>query len=210
MVNNYFRDCKLNWQQCWQNKSFRIKLFIGFIFITAILLCFPFFFQYIEQREGVVISDAILNAVPSLDVSVPIFMLIWSCAFLMLLAVIKNPEILLTFLIAYIILCILRIISIVSFPLQAPPELVPLIDPLSNHFYGVPFITKDLFFSGHASTLFLMYLCQRNKVAKYYILLSSLSVAVLVLVQHIHYTIDVIFAFPFAFLCYRFAKYLMY
>jgi hypothetical protein len=98
-------------------------------------------------------------------------------------------------------------VTIYLFPLETPPGIITLIDPLSNHFYGVPFITKDLFFSGHVSTLFLMFLCQKNKYFKFYTLISCLCVGILVLIQHIHYSIDVIFAFPFAYLCYQTAKY---
>src|SRR5665811_2116514 len=85
--------------------------------------------------------------------------LIWSSAFFMLITIIKNPSIFLTFLIAYLLLSILRALSIFLFPLEAPLGIINLIDPLTNYFYGVPFITKDLFFSGHVSMLFLMYLC---------------------------------------------------
>ena len=126
----------------------------------------------------------------------------------MLITAIKDPGIFLIFLIAYVILCIARIITISAFPLQTPPGIIVLIDPLSNHFYGKSFITKDLFFSGHTSTLFLMYLCQRNFFKKYFILISCVGVGVLVLVQHIHYFIDVLFAFPFAYLCFKLSKYL--
>jgi len=207
-VNKYFKTAKLNWQIQWRKKNFRTNLFLGLVFITVILICFPYFFQYIEQRKGAAINDVVLHLIPPLNVSIPIFILIWSCVIIMLHSAIRNPEICLTFLIAYIQLCLLRIITISLFPLQAPPGIVILIDPLSNYFYGVPFISKDLFFSGHTATLFLMFLCNRNKWKKYFFLITCIIVAFLVLVQHIHYTVDVVFAFPFTWLCYFSARFL--
>jgi hypothetical protein len=198
----HFMTIKLNWQLLWRNRSFRYKLFVGGFLITIILICFPYFFQYIEQRNGVVLNDGLLFLIPPHNVSVLIFILIWSSSFFMLLTAVRKPGILLTFLIAYVILCLCRIVTILAFPLEAPPGLIELADPLSNSFYGGPFITKDLFFSGHVSALFLMYLCQPNRFLRYYAMVASILVAVLVLVQHIHYTIDVVFAFFFAYACF--------
>jgi hypothetical protein len=174
--------------------------------MAIILICLPYFFQYIEQRNGIVLSDEVLYKVAPYDVSTLIFILIWSSSFFMLLTAVKKPGIFLTFLIAYVILCLCRIGTILLFPLEAPQGLIELTDPLSNSFYGTPFITKDLFFSGHVSTLFLMYLCQSNRVLRYYTMIASILVAILVLVQHIHYTIDVLFAFPFAYACFITSK----
>ncbi len=198
----HLKITKLNWQLSWRNRSFRYKLFAGAFLITIILICFPYFFQHIEQRNGVVLNDGLLLLIPPYNVSAFIFILIWSSSFFMLLTALRKPEILLTFLIAYIILCLCRIVSILLFPLEAPPGLIELADPLSNSFYGGPFITKDLFFSGHVATLFLMYLCQPDRFLRYYAMVASILVAILVLVQHIHYTIDVVFAFSFAYACF--------
>jgi len=198
----YLKIAKLNWQLLWRNRSFRYKLFAGAFLMTIILICFPYFFQYIEQRNGTVLNDAVLSVIPPYNVSALIFILIWSSSFCMLLTAVRRPEILLTFLIAYVILCLCRIITIFLFPLEAPQGLIELADPLSNSFYGADFITKDLFFSGHVSTLFLMYLCQSNRFLRHYTMIASILVAMLVLVQHVHYTIDVLFAFPFAYACF--------
>ena len=208
-MNTYFKSAGINWKLSWQNKNFRYQLYTAIIFITIILITYPFFFQYIEKREGLLFNDIVLNLIPAYDVYFLIFILVWSSTFFMLITAIKNPGIFLMSLVAYILLSITRMTSIFLFPLQTPPGIITLIDPLSNYFYGVPFITKDLFFSGHASTLFLIFLCQKNKLCKYYTLVSCICVSILVLVQHIHYSIDVIFAFPFTYLCYRSAKYII-
>ena len=207
-IRSYFTTAGLNWQVSWQEKKFRNKIFAGTFLITIILICLPFFFQYIEKRKGLLLNDKILILVPAYNVYLLIFILVWSNAVLMLRTVIKKPSVFLTFLFAYILLFIARVITIFLIPLETPPGIINLTDPLTNYFYGVSFITKDLFFSGHVSTLFLIYLCQDNKFIKFFTLISCIFVSILVLIQHIHYSIDVIFAFPFAYICYRTAKYI--
>ena len=205
-VSNYFKSIAINWQLSWQQKGFRNKLFAALFFTAILVVCSPYFFQYIEHRKGFIFNDPILNLVPPYDMYLLIFFLLWSNAFLLLTIAFKKPSIFLTFLISYILLSIVRGISIFLFPLETPPGIINLTDPLTNYFYGANFITKDLFFSGHASTLFLIFLCHDKKPIKYYTLFSCIGMSILVLVQHIHYSIDVIFAFPFTYLCYKSAK----
>lgn len=79
---------------------------------------------------------------------------------------------------------------------------------LTSIFYGGTgkFITKDLFFSGHTSIQFLIFLCFRNKIDKIVALAASVAVACLVLIQHVHYTVDVLAAFVFTYIIYRMGK----
>ena len=195
---------KKNWQ-VWETKTFRYKL-IGWFFIVLIILGFlPFFFQYIEQRRGISLKDPVISILPASDYSIPIFIIIWTNALLILLTFIKNANILLKFMVAYSIITIMRLAFIYFMPLEPPIGLIPLKDPLSNTFYGASFITKDLFFSGHTSTLFLIFLSLNNHKFRIFSLIGTCLVGFLLLLQHVHYTIDIIFAFPFAYLGYLMA-----
>jgi hypothetical protein len=69
--------------------------------------------------------------------------------------------------------------------------------------YGKNIITKDLFFSGHTSTLFLLFLIARKRALKIFFLAITLAVAMFLLKQHVHYTIDVLAAPVFAWISYR-------
>ena len=208
VIKTYFQISVINWQLSWKQKKFRVIVITGILLLSIILISAPHYFQFIQKRSGVLFRDEILNHIPAYNVYIPIFFLVWSSAFLLLIGIIKRPSVFKIFLISYVFLFLLRWISIFLFPLETPPGIIDLIDPLTNYFYGVSFITKDLFFSGHVSTLFLMFLCQRNRIFKYYTLIASICIGILVLIQHIHYSIDVIFAFPFTYLCYGSAKYL--
>ena len=199
-------NTKLLWKNAWQNTGYKKKLFGGLIPAIIILMFFPVFFQYIEQRNGFQMNDPLLNAIPVLNLSIPTFALIWSTAGLTIFRCYQSPQMTIQFIWGFMLLCVARIITISSVPFNPPAGLIPLMDPLSNKVYGGIYITKDLFFSGHTSTLFLMFLTLSKKYDKTFALISSLLVGMFVLVQHVHYTIDVLVAFPFTYLIYRSAK----
>jgi hypothetical protein len=63
------------------------------------------------------------------------------------------------------------------------------------------YLTKDMFFSGHIATTFLLYLFARrlgNKEARLFLILQLVSLLV-VFFSHLHYTIDVIGAYAITF-----------
>jgi hypothetical protein len=97
-------------------------------------------------------------------------------------------------------------ISITLLPLNPPDGLINLVDPLANRFYGQHFITKDLFYSGHTSSVFLMAFCLEKKTDKMVAFIAASAIGILVLVQHIHYTIDVLAAPVFTWLCWYYGR----
>jgi membrane-associated phospholipid phosphatase len=67
-------------------------------------------------------------------------------------------------------------------------------------------VTKDLFFSGHTSTVFLLFLCLPGKIDKKLALIVTMIVGSLLLVQHVHYTLDVLGALLFAWIAFWTAR----
>jgi hypothetical protein len=192
-----------SWKEAVQLRHFKTKLIVAGLLFIAILIAFPYFFQYIEARNGYSLSDIVVEHIPAADCSLPIFLCIWGITLLMLIRCVKQPYMLLTGLYSFIILTLFRITTITLIPLNPPAGLIPLVDPISNFFYGkTDFVTKDLFFSGHTSSQFLYFLCLQKKSDKLLALLSTIIVGSLVLVQHVHYTIDVVAAIPLTYLCY--------
>jgi hypothetical protein len=196
----------LRWSSALQHLSFKRKLIIGVVLVTCILITLPFFFQYIEQRPGAVLNDALLSYLHPRDVSIPIFAMIWSMALLFILRSVQSPSVFLVALWGFIFLFLTRICTISLIALNPPPGLIPLIDPISNRFYGNSFITKDLFYSGHTAAVCLFFFCFQRKIDRWMALVCTIAVGFLVLVQHVHYTIDVIAAPFFTFLCYLLAR----
>jgi hypothetical protein len=197
---------EIRWNEGMKDDSFRIKFFIGIVLLVSVLVSFPFFFQYIEQRQGEVLNDVVLDNLPTRDVSIPIFAIIWAGTALFFVRSAQSPMLFLTYMYAFILLSLSRFMTIYLVPLEPPHNLIPLVDPISNSFYGKSFITKDLFYSGHTATQCLFFLCFRRKIDRFIAVLCTIAIGFLVLVQHVHYTIDVIAAPVFATICFFIAK----
>lgn len=197
------------WQDIFStNKTFRRKMIITLIILVLVIISLPTFFNYIEQRKGAYLHDLILQHIPAADVSLLTFLIIWSMSGLVIIRCIQRPSFALLMLMSFTLLCLARMVSITMVPLDPPDGLIRLNDPLTSLVYGGKdkFITKDLFFSGHTSNMFIMYLCLEKRSDKIFALLASLLVAILVLIQHVHYTVDVLFAFIFTYLIFRIGK----
>ncbi len=197
-----------SWDEAWDNRVFRIKTISASILLVITLAIFPLFFSIIEKRIGLQLNDYLLQRLPAADVSVTTFIVIWSVTILLLVRCVQRADIFLLMLWAFLFLCLSRILTITLVPLSPPEGLIPLKDPLTSIFYGGTdkFITKDLFYSGHTSIQFLIFLVLKKKADKIIALLASIAVGMLVLIQHVHYTIDVLAAFVFTYIIYRIAK----
>ncbi|UFH52130.1 phosphatase PAP2-related protein [Spirosoma sp. KNUC1025] len=198
----------LIWNAAWRSPIFRRKFIAGVLSFLALLGAFPIFFQIIERHSGPVLNDWVLATLVPRDVSLIIFGVIWASAILLVVRVRRSPAIFMMFVYSYFLISLSRMISINLFPLNPPPGLIPMVDPITNAFYGKVYITKDLFYSGHTSTIFLIFLCLRQRTDRLLVLIGSLIVGALLLVQHVHYTIDVMGAFVFTYPFYRLGKWL--
>ncbi len=177
--------------------------------MLIITFMLPPFFNLIQKRNGPVLNDWVLAAIPPHNVSVAIFAVIWGMGFYALYRAMEKPTIYITYLWTFIFITILRVLAISLIPLNPPPGLIVLTDPLTAVFYGRSTITKDLFFSGHTSILFLLILCLEKKSDKILATVATIIVACLLLVQHVHYTIDVIAAPIIIYPVHRVVKYLL-
>jgi len=198
-----------NWKETWSSSLQRAQLIIGSILMTIISFMLPPFFNLIQKRDGPVIHDVVLAAIPAHNVSWAIFTVIWGIGFYALWRGIEKPTIYITYLWTFIFITILRVLAISFVPLDPPAGLIVLTDPLTAVFYGRSTITKDLFFSGHTSILFLAFLCLERKWDKILALTGTCIVACLLLVQHVHYTIDIIAAPIIIYPVFRIVKYLL-
>ncbi len=198
------KSIKKNWSEFL--KTYKNKLLLVIILLAITLSILPTFFGYIEKREGIRLNDFILNYIPAYDVSIIVFSIIWSMSIFILIRAINTPLIFITFTASFLLLTLSRIVTIYFVPLNPPVDLIVLKDPLSNFFYGTTFITKDLFYSGHTASIFLMFLCLNKKKDKTIALIATILVGILVLVQHVHYCIDVLVAPIFTYCLYKLAK----
>jgi hypothetical protein len=196
----------ISWQRAWEYPAFRVKLISGLIILVGILVFVPDYFLYIQAREGILLNDWVLNMLPAKDVSAYIFLMLYPFMALMIWRMVEKTVFCITGLWAYIFLCMGRMVTIFLIPLEAPVDILHLEDPFSVFFYGTEIITKDLFFSGHTATLFLIALCLEKRWEKNIAFLATAVLAILLMVQRVHYTADIVAAPVFSYLFWMLGK----
>jgi len=194
------------WRTALEVKSFRVKIIISGILLVFCTFTAPVLFQFIQQKDGPVLQDYLLLYLPVFDLSVWIFLLLYFLILLGVLSLLSNPHRFLLALQAYIILTILRFITILLVPLNPPIHIIELNDPFVQHFFYKQTVTKDLFFSGHTSFLVLMALTVPSTRLQIVFFAGALIVALMLLLQHVHYTIDILLAPLFSWLAIALAK----
>ncbi|HEY0176879.1 MAG TPA: phosphatase PAP2-related protein [Pedobacter sp.] len=198
---------QLTWRFAWDYPAFRVKLLLGIFLIGLIVFYLQDFFLLIQTRTGgILINDWVLNSLPARDVSLYIFLILYPASGFFFWRMRNNSTICITALWGYIFLCLVRMLMISLVPLEAPRNLIHMSDPFSIFFYGSNLITKDLFFSGHTATLFLVGLCLENKREKIIVFAATAILGLLLLIQHVHYTADVLAAPFFSYLFWYLGK----
>ena len=196
------------WKIALGSAVFRKKVLVSLLIFIAILIAFPHFFAFIESRQGWQLSDPLLGMIPAKDLSIFTFSTLWLMSLFLIVRMIQQPSLAVLAIVAIDLIFVTRMVTIILFPLEPPPGLIALEDPISNFFYGKGqgFITRDLFFSGHTSSMIMIGLLLPRKWEKRLAFAAAFVVGCLVLVQHIHYSIDVLGAWVFTWFLYRLAK----
>lgn len=193
---------RASWQNFLADKKNKNELIISLILLAGVLAALAWFINYVENRQGVVFTDPVLNLFDPIDLTWFTFSLIYFALIIAIVSLIDYPDRLLFALQLYSLMAFVRIIAMFLLPLNPPEQMIILKDPLVEFFGSGNTLTKDLFFSGHTATLFILYLVSENKIIKIIFLISTILVAVFVLLQHVHYTIDVFAAIFFTYACY--------
>jgi len=166
----------------------------------------PAFFDIVQEQHGWSPYDPVLSVLPPMDVSNFIFSTLYIFTVITVFNIVPYPLQFLHGLLAYALITTIRFATMFFISLEPPQGLVELKDPvLSIFFYRHTVITKDLFFSGHASTLFLFFFLARQTWLRIVLLAASIFLSILLLMQHIHYTYDVVAAPLFAFIVVKLA-----
>ena len=187
---------KEKWIDAFSSKEFRIKFIIYVIILIISLNILVRFLNYNENRVGINFPDPLLALFSPDDVTWLTFGVIYLSLIGIIIYLFNNPKIFLIAILAYTIMILLRMTAMWLLPLEPPVKMIPLVDPVVEFFGKGGVLKKDLFFSGHTSTLTLFTLLVVNKKLKYIFAALTIIVGLCVLIQHVHYSIDV-FAAPF-------------
>lgn len=187
-------------------------MIISTLFVTLCGVAIAIFLPYHEIRADSIdwkLADWSYNILPAADVSRIIFPITYGSMVIYIISNFKTHYYLSRAFLAYGILLIIRIGTLSLVPLKEPDSIILLEDPFLNYFIysgseSDNLINADLFFSGHTALLFLLYFVSNRKLV--YLILGCI-LAILLLIQRVHYTIDILAAIPFAYISVRLADY---
>lgn len=195
------------WSELKSNRPYLITWVSTLVLTLVTLQMVSIYLCYNETRtHGYIIDDYLLAHITPRDISIPLFTITWICIIgglsYLLLSPVKALHVFLT------IICIgvIRCFVMYFVPLESPEGIIPLRDPmLESSFYDDKVLVKDLFFSGHTSNMVVLTLLVDHKWLKRILAICTVAVGCLLLVQHVHYTIDVLAAPVFAYIAFKIA-----
>ena len=195
-----------DWRKAWRNRIFRDQFLISLAGLIVALILLRLFLDSVEQRSGGVLSDPVLLLFSPVDFRWITVSLIYSGLLLGSISFALHPFSLILALRAGIVLSLLRAVCLFLLPLDAPQGSIPLVDPLISWPIADSVLTRDLFFAGYTSMMALLALIVRWRDLKIIFACAGAAVSALMVLQHIHYTIDVIAAPCFAYVALGIAR----
>lgn len=196
----------IEWKYYLRRSAGRLELMLTFAMIVLAIVAFAHFVNLVEDRPGVRLSDPVLAHFAPVDLTWLIFSLIYLSLITGIAALLRNPGRLVFALQLYVLMVGSRIVAMYLLPLDPPTDMILLRDPIVELFGTGRTLTRDLFFSGHTATLFILFLTANRRVTRVAFMLLTLVVATAMLLQHVHYTVDVIAAFFFTYANYAFLR----
>ncbi|MFA7287888.1 MAG: phosphatase PAP2-related protein [Melioribacteraceae bacterium] len=197
-----YQRIKYEWRRFLSDRNLAFIFAVTIVVLGFVLYWITKFLIFNEAREGFAFRDPILSLFAPMDVTWVSFALIYSGLIVALFSLTFYPERFMLALQAYSLMLLIRLITMYLLPLNPPEGIIPLKDPFVEFFGGKTFL-KDLFFSGHTSTMFVFFLTAQKKGLKVVFLAATFLIAICVLIQHVHYTIDVVVAPFIAYASYR-------
>ena len=200
-----------------QKRNLNETVFTFFVF-GIISLVFSYFLIWVETRVPYLgeFIDPLFFWDP-IDFSIPTFILTYGIIMCYIFFHLKSPLKVIHFIqmITFIVLC--RIISLTLIQFDAPQivwstveaanidgqTMIQLTDPILNNiiYHKNEFLNSnpiythhDLFFSGHTAKCLLASLLYENKKIKILFIILTCIMAIFLILQHVHYSIDVFFA----------------
>ncbi len=194
---------------CWIFSIKRNKKSILFSLIFLLIAVFVNWCAgtYVSRHNWSAVPDLILNNVGPYNLG---FIFTWLFALVIVIFIvyplIYKPDELSYVLNMLGFFIIIRSVFMLFTNLGSPIDAIKVSEP---GVLSLLTFSNDLFFSGHTGLPFLGFLVFRNhKFIKYFMLVSSVILAITVLLMHVHYSIDVFSAFFITYGVYRIGKWM--
>ena len=188
------------------DRKFLFSLITAFLFLAASITTTYFSIQYVNEKASNSVTDIVLSNIPVFDVDGifvygPVVFWLIIATYAIFFEFKKIPFMLKSISLFVVIRAIfITLTHIGPFPYQN-------ITYISNSFLSVFTSGNDLFFSSHTGLPFLMTLVfWENRFIRLFCLMSSFFFGAIVLMAHLHYSIDVAAAFFITYTIYHLAE----
>lgn len=197
------------WKLFLSEKKNKTLFYVVIGSLACILFIFLNFLTYNENRRGFEFNDPVLRLFSPRDLSLFTFLLTYLTALAGIIISLNKPEVFLKLLACYGIMTVIRMFCLYALPFDPPRDIIPLQDIfLRLSFYSGRDNLRDLFFSGHTATLFLFAFIFNERKLKLIFMAIAVTVGVSLIIQHVHYSVDVIAAPIFAFISVKSCEFL--
>jgi len=179
----------------WKNEIYNHKhlIFFSLIFLAVALVLNYTAGAYVSRISSVSASDAILDSIPTIDLD---FLFIYGEAFIIFVLfaypLFFRVRDLHRVISQFSLLVLVRSGFICFTHLKVPASALQFSQP---YFMSLLNFQNDLFFSAHTALSFLGFLLFKGEKIRYFFLIASIIMGCVVLLMHVHYTIDVLSAF---------------
>jgi hypothetical protein len=179
--------------------KYLIALSVVFLVIASVLSYYAGI--YVQNTPGVSAPDLILDHIPTVDLD---FLFIYGAiaivVILFLYPILFKMQELHKVISQFSLLILVRAAFITFTHLSTPAGALKFKIPWIFSFLD---FQNDLFFSGHTAIPFLGFLLFKDSKIRWFFLAASIIMAAVVLLMHVHYTIDVLSAFFIAYGTYK-------
>ncbi|VVB78876.1 Uncharacterised protein [uncultured archaeon] len=184
-------DLKRQWiNEIWSNKYL---ILISLIFLLIAVILDLTAGNYVTRTPAVAASDLVLDHIPVVDLDFfYVYGIITVIAVLFLYPLFFKVNNFHKVIAQFSLLVMIRSIFICFTHLALPTDALDFHVPQIFSYFN---FKNDLFFSGHAAIPFLGFLLFPEKKIRYFFLFFSILLSGVVLLMHVHYTIDVLSAF---------------
>jgi membrane-associated phospholipid phosphatase len=195
-IKNQIQEIKTRYKEFFKEKYLAASTLFSFVILTAFLYLNYLIGLYVARKESNSVTDIVLSNTRVYDVDTYfVFGIVLFVLFIIIFSLLYPKKI--NYLIKSLSLFIFIRSVFVSLTHLGPfPDRSSMDGMFSDFIVGKFSFGADLFFSGHTGIPFLMALIfWKNKILRYTFIFLSVFFGVIVLLGHIHYSIDVLAAF---------------
>jgi len=198
-VKEYFSSGFRDWRR--ELVEYRYLILLSLLIVAAATFLDYFSGVYVSSKTKVAyVPDLILDHIGPVNVGFfYVYGYLTLCFTLFLYSLVLHIRTLHVVVSQFSFLVMLRAVFVVLTHLQTPPDGINAEFPWI--FKGISF-QNDMFFSGHTAIPFLGFLLFEGKI-RYFFLSGSVFMGAVVLLMHLHYSIDVFSAFFITYCCHK-------